>query len=146
LTNRFGADIDSRGALKLSEALVLTFPNELRFLALVRLVVSGLAAQLDLPYERVDDLQLAVEGALAAESPRGDQVTLRIEPRKEALSVWIHPIGIRSIPENRLEPGDGLGFDQLAAELVDSVEIVTLDGKDWLHLEKRILANSGDSG
>jgi anti-sigma regulatory factor (Ser/Thr protein kinase) len=128
---------------ELSEALVLTFPNESRFFALVRLVLSGLAAQLDLPIERIDDLQLAVEGALAGESPPGDEVTLRIEPRQEALSVWIRPIGVRA---DRAERAEGLGFDRIAAELVDSAEVVTVDGIDWLHLEKRVQASSGDSG
>jgi anti-sigma regulatory factor (Ser/Thr protein kinase) len=127
----------------LSDALVLTFPNEPRFFALVRLVLSGLAAQLDLPYERVDDLQLAVEGALAAESPPGGEVTLRIEPRKEALSVWMSPLGGQSISSD--QPERTLGFQQIAAELVDAVEIVMVEGKNWLRLEKRIPANVGGS-
>jgi hypothetical protein len=132
-------------AATMGEALVLTFPNEPRFLALVRLVLSGLAAQLDLPYERVDDLQLAVEGALASEGPPGDEVTLRFEPRKEALSVLMSPVAGRSIPEYRPGRSDALGFDRIAAELVDAVEVVTVDGKDWLRLEKRIPASAGTS-
>jgi anti-sigma regulatory factor (Ser/Thr protein kinase) len=129
----------------LSDALVLTFPNEPRFFALVRLVLSGLAAQLDLPYERVDDLQLAVEGALAAESLPGGEVTLRIEPRKEALSVWMSPPGVQSISRDKPHREDGLGFDRIAAELVDAAEIVMVEGKKWLRLEKRIPANVGGS-
>ena len=134
------------GCRNLSEALVLTFPNELRFLALVRLVLSGLAAQIDLPYEQVDDLQLTVEGALAGEAPSGDEVTLRIEPGKEALSVWIRPIGVRPATDDRLERSDGLDFDRIAGKLVDAVEIVTLDGNEWLRLEKRIPENASGAG
>ena len=125
------------------EALVLTFPNEPRFFALVRLVLSGLAAQLDLPYEQVDDLQLAVEGALAAECPPGDEVTFRIDLRKDALSIWISPIGNRPPTHDRPAQNGDLGFDQIAAELVDTVEVVTLDQNEWLHLEKRIAVSSG---
>lgn len=130
----------------MSEALVLTFPNELRFFALVRLVLSGLAAQIDLPYEQVDDLQLAVEGALAGESPSGDEVTLRIEPGKEALSVLIHPVSVRPTTAAGLERADGLAFDRIATKLVDTVEMVTVDGDEWLRLEKRIPAGVGKAG
>jgi hypothetical protein len=126
----------------LSDALVLTFPNELRFFALVRLVLSGLAAQLDLPYEQVDDLQLAVEGALAGESPPGDEVTMRIEPRKEALSVWIRPIGARQ-PGSNNGSDNALGFQRIAGKLVDSFEVVNEGGHEWLRLEKRIQAGAG---
>jgi len=144
-TNGFSAHIRPRGSpAQLSDALVLTFPNESRFFALVRLVLSGLAAQLDLPYEQVDDLQLAVEGALAGESPPGDVVTLRIEPREESLSVSLSPIS--SGASSNAEGGDGLGFNRIAGKLVDVVEIVTVDGSDWLRLEKRIPAGIGDSG
>ena len=44
----------------MSEALVLTLHNERRFYGLIRLLISGLASQFDLPYEQMDDLQLAV--------------------------------------------------------------------------------------
>ncbi len=128
----------------MDDALELTFPNELRFFALVRLVLSGLAAQLELPYERVDDLQLAVEGALAGKSPPGEKVTLRIEPRPEALSVSISPI--EAVPASGAQDTNGaFGFDRIAAKLVDSVEVVSVDGTEWLRLEKRIPANTGST-
>jgi hypothetical protein len=82
---------------------------------------------------------------LAASSSAGAEVTLRIEPREEALSIWIHPSGRRPVPENRPGASDGLGFERIAARLVDAFEVVRLDGKDWLHLEKRAPANSAES-
>jgi hypothetical protein len=113
----------------LTDALVLTFPNELRFFALARLVLTGLAAQLDLPYEQVDDLELAVEGALSGRSAAGDEVTLRIEPSDGGLAVLISPAG---------DP-------RVAGALVDAAEIVTSDGREWLRLEKRIEAIASDT-
>ena len=38
-----------------------------KFLGVVRLLVGGLAARLDLPYEQMDDLQLAAESVLAVD-------------------------------------------------------------------------------
>jgi anti-sigma regulatory factor (Ser/Thr protein kinase) len=113
----------------LTEALVLTFPNEPRFFALARLVLTGLAAQLDLPYEQVDDLELAVEGALAGYSSAGDEVTLRIEPAVGALAVLISPAGDARV----------------AAALVDAAEVVTLEGREWLRLEKQVAAIASDT-
>jgi hypothetical protein len=108
--------------------------------------MSGLAAQIDLPYEQIDDLQLAVEGALAGESTSGAEMTLRIEPSGGSLLVWIRPITVRPRGDEGLERSDGLGFDRIASKLVDAVEIVELDGEDWLRLEKRIPAGASRAG
>ena len=118
-----------------AEALVLTLHNEPRFYGLVRLVISGLASQFDLPYEQMDDLQLAIETVLARDSHQGEEFTLRIEPREDRMSVWLRPV-------DEHEPDDGdsnqIGLDRVLRNLVDGVELVSLDDARWLRLEQRI--------
>jgi anti-sigma regulatory factor (Ser/Thr protein kinase) len=120
-----------------SEALVLTLQNERRFYGLVRLVISGLASQLDLPYEQMDDLQLALENVLARESHLGTEITLRIETNEASIGVWVRPFDERA-------PEDGqsgqLSLERLLARLVDVVEVVSRDGERWLYLEQRLPA------
>jgi hypothetical protein len=118
-----------------SEALVLTLHNERQFYGLIRLLVSGLASQFDLPYEQMDGLQLAVETVLARDSHQGDEVTLRIEPGEQHIGVWLRPVDEHEPDEAQ---SDQIGLDRLLAKLVDLVEVVSVDGERWLYLEQRI--------
>ena len=50
----FGAEVD------VSDRIVLTVPAGARFRSVATLVLGGIGGRADLPYERMDDLQLAV--------------------------------------------------------------------------------------
>ena len=119
----------------------MTLRNERRFYGLVRLLVSGLASQFDLPYEQMDDLQLALETVLARDSHQGEEVTLRIEPGEESIVAWLRPV---DVDKHELDEGQSgqVGLGRVLANLVDVVEVVSLDGERWLYLEQRIPARS----
>lgn len=121
----------------MTDALVLTFPNEHRFLSLARLMLGGLASQFDLPYEQLDDLQLAVEAVLADDSTADSEVTLRIEAIGDTVSVLINPaLGGQ---------GDEFALERVLSTLVDTVATVTLeDGKQWLRLEQHLTTAGTD--
>jgi anti-sigma regulatory factor (Ser/Thr protein kinase) len=122
--------------------LSLTIPGERRFLGVARLLVGGLAARLDLPYEQMDDLQLAAESALASEPP-GNEVTLELEVGEDGIELRIGPFDRRSLNED--DRKGELGLDRLLSALVDRVDVVQQDGSDWLVLEKRVaLPGDGD--
>src|SRR5262249_42883129 len=110
-------------------------PGERRFHGVARLLVGGLAARLDLPYEQMDDLQLAAESVLASERP-GNEVTLELEVGEETIEIRIGPFHRRSLAQHQDE--DQLGLDRLLSTLVDRVDIVQQNGSDWLVLEKRV--------
>jgi hypothetical protein len=114
---------------------VLVVHNERRFYGLVRLVISGLASQLDLPYEQIDDLQLAVETVLARDSRVGEEITLRIEPRQDSIVVWLRPVDEH---DPAAAGSTEIGLDRVLDNLVDTVELAWLDGERWLCLEQRI--------
>jgi hypothetical protein len=120
--------------------LSLTIPGERRFLGVARLLVGGLAARLDLPYEHMDDLQLAAESALASE-PRGNEVTLELELGEDAVELRIGPFDARSLDGPRNE--DELGLDRLLSTLVDRVDVLEHNGTQWLVLEKRVPLPTG---
>jgi hypothetical protein len=122
------------------EALVLNVNNERRFYGLVRLVISGLASQLDLPYEQIDDLQLAVETVLARDSRQGDEITLRIEARDDSIVVWLSPVDEHDPADAE---SDEIGLDRVLGNLVDAVEIVSSNDQRWLCLQQRIPSRAG---
>jgi anti-sigma regulatory factor (Ser/Thr protein kinase) len=49
----------------MTDAIKLTVPRQKSYYGVVRLVVGGLAARLDLSYEYLEDVQLALESLLA---------------------------------------------------------------------------------
>jgi anti-sigma regulatory factor (Ser/Thr protein kinase) len=124
-------DIVVEHAVDGAAAITLTLPHDERFLGVARIVVGGLAARLDLPYESLDDLQLAVESVLSEERyAAGDDVTIEV-------SIW--PLRVDAI-ERDLEPaGERLGLDVLLRAVVDSIGFENRDGAvRSLMLEKRI--------
>lgn len=131
---------------RVTEALVLTLPNEERFFSLIRLVVGGLASQLDLPYDQMDDLQVAVETVLARAADPGAAVTLRVEPREGGITVSVRPVDEKALRDVRPDPGAGLALEQILSTLVNSVEVVTLDGEQWLRLAQSVPSKAPASG
>src|SRR5581483_10582206 len=64
----------------MSDEIVLTLPRERRFYDVAHLVVSGLAARLNLTVDNLADLQLALAGLLPRRESDGEvTVVLRVE-------------------------------------------------------------------
>ena len=124
----------------MTDTLVLTLPNEPRFFAVVRLVLGGFASQCDLPYELMDDLQLAVETVLARAGADGEAFTLRIAPREHGITVLLRPIDETALSERRTDgtAGSGLGLRQILSALVTTAEVVSFAGERWLGIEQHI--------
>lgn len=121
---------------KVGEGLSLTMAGERRHLGVARLLVGGLAARLDLPYEQMDDLQLAAESVLAAGTGDGELV-LELELREDAVEIRIAPFDTHSFEALDGEDG-GLSLERLLAALVDDARVSRRDGIDWLVLEQRV--------
>lgn len=111
----------------MTDRISLTIPTATRFRGVATLVLGGVGSRLDLPYERVDDLQLAVLSLL--EACEGDSVTVEVDARDEGLVVSVGPLS------------DGSGVDGALARvldpLVDSVEASQRDERVWMTLRLR---------
>ena len=106
------------------EVIRLTVPHEERFLNVARIVVGGLAARLDLPYESLDDLQLAVETVLAQPAYRvADDVTVEITVDGGSLAVDIGPLDMERVATDLEPTEDGFGLHVLLAAVVDSFRV-----------------------
>jgi anti-sigma regulatory factor (Ser/Thr protein kinase) len=109
-----------------------------RFLGVVRLLVGGLAARLDLPYEQMDDLQLAAESVLAVDPTSDGEVVLELELRDDAIQIRIAPFDTQAFDEAATKEQEGLSLDRLLTALVDELRVDRRNGVEWLVLEKRV--------
>ena len=96
----------------MTDTILLTFPSKSRFRGVPSLVLSGVGSRLDLPFERTDDLQLAVLSMLDASS--GKDASIEIEARDDRLAVSVGPL--------RPEAQDDKGLDLVLRRLTDGVE------------------------
>lgn len=107
-----------------SDRIVLTIPADEPFRGVATLVLGGVGTRLDLPYERMDDLQLAVLSALAATD--GDEVSLEVDAGENELVLAIGPLRSGT-------SGDD-GLTHVLAPLVDDVDYESRSGSEWLTL------------
>ena len=76
-------------------------PHAQRYHGVARLVVGGLAARLELSYETLEDLQLALESVLERDGyVRGDRVTVRLLVGDESVVLEIGPLDPAELPAN----------------------------------------------
>jgi hypothetical protein len=108
----------------MTDTILLTIPTGPRLLGVATLVLGGVGSRLHLPYEKVDDLQLAALSALAATD--GDTVTLEITAGDGAVSVSIGPLSKGSAGSS--------GLRRVLYPLVDGVETSEREGREWLTL------------
>ena len=108
----------------MDDTIYLTIPTTPRLMSVATLVLGGIGSRLHLPYEKVDDLQLAALSTLAAAD--SDAVELEIHVRDDDVSVDIGPLSDGS--------ADDAALRRVLDRLVDGVEASTRDGREWLAL------------
>jgi hypothetical protein len=123
------------------EVISLTLPHEDRFLNVARIVVGGLAARLQLSYETLDDLQLAVESILGDERYRSTElVTIEVSISMPEVSILVGPLDAERVAQDleRTSEESELTLQVVLAAVVDSIAIERRDGADWIRLEKSV--------
>jgi hypothetical protein len=117
--------MNERVDTEVTEKIVLTIPSERRFRGVATLVLGGVGSRLNLPYERMDDLQLALLSILDAAGESEVSIEVKAEDRHVAVSVG--PLVEGS--------GDDDGLARVLSKLVDGVELGRRDsGAEWLTL------------
>lgn len=101
----------------------LTVPTS-GFAGVARSVAGSVAAGLDLPFETIDDLQLAVELVLRSKLPLGSTATISLAAAGTTLVVTIE--GLEGIAPERLRRPvvDGIALGDTLARLVDEVDVI----------------------
>lgn len=110
------------------DTIVLTVPAERRFLGVVNLVLGGLGSRLDLSFERVDDLQLAVDSVLAQGDPsQTAALTVEVDVEETRLVLRVGPLVDGGASDD--------GLKRVLGTLVTSVWPLDREGREWVELE-----------
>ena len=109
----------------MSDRIVLTFPADARYRSVATLVLGGVGSRLDLPYERADDLQLALVSAL--DVAHDGEVTVEFDASEDgALAMAVGPV--------LNDCGDDSALALVLSRLVDEVDREQRDGNEWIVL------------
>ena len=124
----------------MTTAIKLSIPHEPPYHGVARLVVGGLAARLNVSYEQLEDLQLALasvleEGGYVSNS----QVNVELDVADDALSMVVGPLDGRRLQADLDDDSEErIGLGRLLGTLVETVSVEGRDDGDWLRLEKRV--------
>jgi len=118
------------------DEISLTLPADEEFRRVAHLVVGGLAVRLDLTFESLEDLELALDALLERTRPDED-VTVRVRLLDGELRTIVGPLeSVSAELENGA--GDSLNLSRILSAVCDSVDIEERDGAEWVELTKRV--------
>lgn len=106
------------------DRITLSVPAEPDFHGTLRLVVGGIGARSQLPYDQVNELQLAVESLVAHRRVQGRSTIVEAGVDGESVSILLGPF----------EPEDDTSGLRVVERLVSRVAVVDRDGGQWLEL------------
>ncbi|MCW2921501.1 MAG: hypothetical protein JWL76_1375 [Thermoleophilia bacterium] len=135
----------------MSDTVALSFPRDSRYYAVARLVVGGMAAPLQMSYDALDDLQLAISSLLdheelATQGATADglgDVQLRLEVDEHQLVAGLGAFATGSLDrafQRSAEQGGEMGLQRLLDTIVDDVSVGAEDDGEWVTLTKRVKA------
>jgi hypothetical protein len=122
-----------------TDEITLTLPRLRPFARIAHLVLGGLAVRLDLTFENLEDLQLALAGLL--DRPDADGfVTLAVRVDNGTLHASVGPFDDRLRDELERASEDGVGLRRVLDTVVDDVRLGTREGGTWVELTKSVQA------
>lgn len=113
----------------------LTLPADEAFHGVAHLVLGGLAVRLDLTFENLEDLELALD-SLLERTRRDKEITLRVLVADGELRTIVGPFS--SVRAEFEENSGDLNLRRILSAVCDSVEIEERDGGEWVELTKRV--------
>jgi anti-sigma regulatory factor (Ser/Thr protein kinase) len=114
----------------------LTLPRERRFHRIAHLVLGGLAVRLDLTFDTLEDLQVALAELLERYAGDADlQLVLRVYP--DAIEARVGPFD-GELLRDELDREEAVGLRRVLDTVVDDVRIDEHDGAHWVELRKAV--------
>jgi hypothetical protein len=106
-------------------------------------VIGGLAVRLELTFEKLEDIQVAL-GALLDCCAEDDEVTIRVALEGTTLKLAVGPFdGKKLDDELDREPTDGPSLERVLEAVADTVERVERDGGTWVELTTKLESAGG---
>jgi|SRR5689334_5838657 len=104
------------------DEISLTLPADDAFRRVAHLVLGGLAVRLDLTYESLEDIELALDTLLERRGDDGD-VTVRVRVDGDQLRTIVGPLEPELLGELSREAGGGIDVRRILDATCDSVTI-----------------------
>ena len=118
------------------DRITLTMPGERDFFRVAHLVVGGLAVRLDLTFENLEDLQIALATVLR-ESAGEVTVSVRVQPDQIEASIGPFGSGDQELDLDR-EVEEGVPLRRVLETVCDSIDVVDGEGGRWVVLRKSV--------
>jgi hypothetical protein len=124
------------------DEIQLTLPADEAFHRVAHLVLGGLAARLNLTFENLEDLELALDALLERTRMDGG-LTLRVRVLDDELRTVVGPFAAVRAELEQGRGGDALNLSRILSAVCDAVEISDHDGSEWVELTKRVQTAKG---
>lgn len=122
----------------MTDEIRLVIPSEREFRPIARLVAGGLALRLDLSYDQLDDLEVAIDTLLALRED-ADDVAVELSVGERVLRAAVGPFAPEAL--RGLDDDDaGLGLRRVLETVCDSYERDERADGAWVELTKRVIA------
>jgi hypothetical protein len=118
----------------MTDEIRLVLPAQEDFHPVAHLVVGGLGARLELTYEQLEDLQVAVEALLACREDDG-QVSVVVSVESDTVRATVGPFQPPALAELERDTGE-FGLRRVLDTVTDSVQVEERDGSAWVALTK----------
>ena len=117
------------------DEIVLTLPEEEGFHNVAHLVLGGLAVRLNLTFENLEDVQVALEGLLA----RADgEITVAVRLDDDGLGLGVGPFEGERLRRELADERGEVGLRRVLETVADRVELIDRDDGCWVDLRKRV--------
>src|SRR5438045_5615653 len=123
-----------RGSSMTTEEIRLVIPAEEDFRPIVHLVTGGLASRLDVTYDDLEDIQVAVDAVLALRDDEGD-LTVVLSAEAGIVRAAIGPFEPDALQAS--DASDGvLDLQRVLETVCDAHEFQSRDDGAWVELTK----------
>src|SRR5437868_14625111 len=121
----------------MNDTITLTVPRERDFFRVAHLVLGGLGARLDLTFESLEDLQVALSELLRETDGEGD-VTLSVRVADDSIEAAIGPFDQTRLQEELAQNGETVGLRRVLETVCDTYEVTERAGGQWIELTKAV--------
>ncbi len=118
-----------------AEEIRLVIPAEEGFRPIVHLVAGGLASRLDVTYDDLEDIQIAVDAVLALRDDEGD-LTVVLSTQPGVVRAAIGPFEPDALHAGG-SPDGGLDLQRVLETVCDTHEFESREDGAWVELTKR---------
>jgi anti-sigma regulatory factor (Ser/Thr protein kinase) len=125
------------------DQITLTLPAERDFYRVAHLVLGGLAVRLNLTFEHLEDLQIALDELLDNRTHDGP-VTVSVSVHADSIEATVGPFPGGSVRAELEHERGAVGLRRILDAVVDGVEVREGEDGDWVTLTKRVEAQAGN--